>query len=196
MKEAEWLTSGDPVVLLRHLQGKASERKLRLFACAAWERAWRSHRGWEGQWRPKWEEALAYAEGKPREPFLAAITPEWAVWCLADADPYESASFCASVDLGNMEGCTPVPAAERAALLREVFGNPFRPPVAAGDWRTPDALVLARGIYDEQAFDRLPILGDALEEGGCFDPAVLDHCRAPGLHVRGCWLVDLLLSKG
>jgi hypothetical protein len=54
---------------------------------------------------------------------------------------------------------------------------------------------LARGIYDDRAFDRLPILADALEDAGCHDTAILDHCRQPGPHVRGCWVVDLLLGK-
>ena len=54
---------------------------------------------------------------------------------------------------------------------------------------------LAQAIYDERAFDRLPILADALEDAGCTDAAILDHCRQPGEHVRGCWVVDLLLGK-
>jgi hypothetical protein len=55
-------------------------------------------------------------------------------------------------------------------------------------------MLLARGIRQEEAFDRLPILADALQEAGCDDAVVLDHCRGPGPHVRGCWVVDLLLS--
>jgi hypothetical protein len=50
-------------------------------------------------------------------------------------------------------------------------------------------------IYTDRAFDRLPILADALEEAGCTDAAILEHCRGPGPHVRGCWVVDLLLDK-
>ena len=52
-----------------------------------------------------------------------------------------------------------------------------------------------RSIYDDRAFDRLPILADALEDAGCADAAILSHCRGPGEHVRGCWVVDLLLGK-
>jgi hypothetical protein len=54
---------------------------------------------------------------------------------------------------------------------------------------------LAQAIYEERAFDRLPVLADALEEAGYHDPDIVAHCRQPGEHVRGCWLVDLLLCK-
>jgi hypothetical protein len=50
-------------------------------------------------------------------------------------------------------------------------------------------------IYEERAFDRLPILGDALEEAGCDNPAILSHCRDGGDNVRGCWVLDLLLGQ-
>ena len=54
---------------------------------------------------------------------------------------------------------------------------------------------IAQAIYDDRAFDRMPILADALEDAGCTDRAILDHCRSEGPHVRGCWVVDLLLGK-
>lgn len=54
---------------------------------------------------------------------------------------------------------------------------------------------LARAIYDERAFERMPILADALEDAGCHNPDILEHCRGPGPHVRGCWVVDILLEK-
>jgi hypothetical protein len=63
-------------------------------------------------------------------------------------------------------------------------------------WRTPAVLQLAQALYDDRAFDQLPILADALEEAGCTSRDVLDHCRGPGPHVRGCWVVDLVLGKG
>jgi hypothetical protein len=58
-----------------------------------------------------------------------------------------------------------------------------------------DVLAIAQAISDERAFDRLSILADALEDAGCTDNAILEHCRGPGPHVRGCWVVDLLLGK-
>jgi hypothetical protein len=62
-------------------------------------------------------------------------------------------------------------------------------------WNDGAVVKLAESIYTERAFDRLPILADALEDAGCTDAAVLDHCRGPGPHVRGCWVVDLVLGK-
>ncbi len=79
--------------------------------------------------------------------------------------------------------------------LHELFGNPFRPVAFAPNWRTETAVVLASGIYAERAFDRLPILADALEEAGCEHADVLTHCRGLGPHVRGCWVVDGVLGK-
>jgi len=81
-------------------------------------------------------------------------------------------------------------------LLRDIIGNPFRRVTADLRWLTSTAVVLARSIYEERAFDRLPILADALEEAGCDNPDVLAHCRGDGPHVRGCWAVDLVLGKG
>jgi hypothetical protein len=49
-------------------------------------------------------------------------------------------------------------------------------------------------MYESRGFDRMPILADALEDGGCDEPSVLAHCRG-GSHVRGCWVVDLVLGK-
>jgi hypothetical protein len=85
---------------------------------------------------------------------------------------------------------------EQCILLRDILGNPFRPVALDPAWRTPAVLHLARAIYDDRAFDQLPVLADALEEAGCASREVLDHCRSPGPHVRGCWVVDLVLGKG
>ena len=63
-------------------------------------------------------------------------------------------------------------------------------------WRTADVLGIARGIYEDRAFSRMPVLGDALMDAGCDDPVVLGHCRGGGVHARGCWLVDLLTGRG
>lgn len=62
-------------------------------------------------------------------------------------------------------------------------------------WRTADVLGLARAISEGRAFDRLPILADAPMDAGCDDDAILAHCRSQGPHVRGCWVVDLVLGK-
>jgi hypothetical protein len=85
-------------------------------------------------------------------------------------------------------------------LLRDIFGNPFRPaPTIAPlwlEWNDRTVLRLAQTVYEERAFERMPILADALEEAGCDNADILNHCRGPNVHVRGCWVVDLLLGKG
>ena len=86
-------------------------------------------------------------------------------------------------------------AACHAEFMRDIFGNPFRPVTADPAWLTSDVVALATSIYAEKAFDRLPILADALQDAGCDNADVLDHCRSDGPHVRGCWVVDLLLGK-
>jgi Ran GTPase-activating protein (RanGAP) involved in mRNA processing and transport len=85
----------------------------------------------------------------------------------------------------------------QADLLRCLFGpSPVdRPTPLDPAWRTSTVEALARGIYDDRAFDRLPILADAMEEAGCCDAAVLAHLRGSGPHARGCWVVDLVLGK-
>ena len=87
----------------------------------------------------------------------------------------------------------------QVALLRDIFANPFRPVSFDPSWLAWNGgtvVKLAQGIYDERAFDRLPVLADALEEAGCDNIGILAHCRQPGEHVRGCWVVDLILGKG
>jgi hypothetical protein len=81
-------------------------------------------------------------------------------------------------------------------LVRCLFGDPFRPVRFDPTWNTTAALGLARTIYEERAFDRLPILADALEDAGCGDPAVLGHCRRDATHARGCWVADGVLGRG
>jgi hypothetical protein len=80
--------------------------------------------------------------------------------------------------------------------VRDIFGNPFRPVTADPQWLTPTVVTLAQTIYADRAFDRLPILADALEDAGCDEADILTHCRADEPHVRGCWVVDLVLGKG
>ena len=82
-----------------------------------------------------------------------------------------------------------------ADLVRDIFGNPFRPVAVEPGWRTEAVVALARAIYDERAWDRLPVLADALDDAGCTNAALLGHLRDPALtHVRGCWAVDLILG--
>jgi|SRR5579883_147568 len=82
-----------------------------------------------------------------------------------------------------------------SGFLRDIFGNPFRPVSVNLSWLTSEVRLLAEGIYQDRAFDRMPILADALQDAGCDNEDILTHCRQSGEHVRGCWVVDLLLGK-
>jgi hypothetical protein len=86
--------------------------------------------------------------------------------------------------------------------IREIFRNPFLPGALDRSWLTPNVTKLAQTIYEERhlpsgLFDnaRLGILADALEEAGCDNTDILGHLRGGGDHVRGCWVVDLILDK-
>jgi hypothetical protein len=88
--------------------------------------------------------------------------------------------------------------AVHCAFVRDIFGHHFHPVSMSSLWLTwNDGTVakMAQTIYEERRFTDLPILADALEEAGCTEPSILDHCRRPGEHVRGCWVLDLLLDK-
>jgi hypothetical protein len=84
---------------------------------------------------------------------------------------------------------------EQARLLRDIFGNPFRPVAFDPSWRSHTAVSLARSMYEGRDFTPMPILADALQDAGRADEDVLSHCRGDGPHVRGCWVVDLVLGK-
>jgi hypothetical protein len=84
----------------------------------------------------------------------------------------------------------------QVALIRDIFGNPFRPVTFDPAWRTSTAVALAGQMYDPRDFSPMPILADALQDAGCDSDDILNHCRDPdATHVRGCWVVDLVLGK-
>lgn len=100
----------------------------------------------------------------------------------------------------------PAELARQCDLLRDIIGNPFRlPPVlpsALLRWNDAVVVKLARSAYEDRLLPsghldttRLAVLADALEEASCTDPGLLGHLRSAGLHVRGCWAVDLLLGR-
>ena len=82
-----------------------------------------------------------------------------------------------------------------AGLLGELRGNPFHPVVINPSWLTSDVVAMCLGMYESRDFSAMPILADALQDAGCENADILDHCREPGSHVRGCWVVDLLLGR-
>jgi hypothetical protein len=153
--------------------------------------------------------------GKDPSGNTAAIAIAWAPhwnsdhhWpCIYSVCNYASHAACRFSELqgknkkqrkqNGLIGCRQEHAAH-AALIRDIFGNPFSPSSVRSHWLTwnDNTIVkLAQAIYDARAFDRLPLLADALEEAGCDNQEILDHCRSAGEHVRGCWVVDLILGK-
>jgi len=202
MTEGEWLAATEPTLMLEFLRGKASDRKLRLFACAWGYELWsrmsdeRSQnalitaeqfadglRGMDNL-RACWEEAWAARSNANTWATQAALT---ACYVGYDIDRAISQVNYEMVSVRRENGLP-----ER---LRCLFGNPFRPVAIAPDWLTSTVVALAGGIYQERAFDRMPILADALQDAGCDSEDILSHCRQPGEHVRGCWVVDLVLGK-
>src|SRR5262249_46629041 len=78
--------------------------------------------------------------------------------------------------------------AAQAALLRDIFGDAVRPAGLDRVWLTSTVVSLAREMYESREFTAMPTLADALQDAGCDNPDILDHCRGPGPHVRGCWV--------
>jgi hypothetical protein len=148
--------------------------------------------------QPGYDPAEAAAESVLRAADKAVAIPGWyesnddmhyAAW---------AAEFAACAIGGDRWPQSPEEQLERVAqlkLLRDIFGNPFRPVAFDPRWRSADAVGLARGVYEERAFERMPLLADALMDAECDSEEVLAHCRSGGPHVRGCWVVDLVLGK-
>jgi len=196
MTEAEWLAGTDPIPMLDFLGPRPGGRKLRLFGAACTRRAWGRV---AAPGRAAAEVAERFADGLATAAELRAArlackyAGVGAAWYAAASRPEVAARNAA---LSALAGCDP--AAERvaqAALLRDLIGNPFRPVPFDSAWRTADVLALALAAYEERAFDRLPLLADAVMDAGCDSDAILDHCRSVGPHVWGCWVVDLVLGK-
>jgi hypothetical protein len=224
MTEAEWLTGTDPQKMQEFLRGKASERKLRLFACACCFRL-------TELWGILVEDELAavelanqYADGGATREGLKSVRYDLSYiddyYGGSEAIRFHALDCVAAVPLGDVNGLAnriieyfendhhwteaEVVAEQEAErvlqceILRDFFGNRFRRVAVEPSWLTwNDRTIrrLAQAIYDERAFDRLPVLADALEGAGCTNADILGHCRGSGPHVRGCWVVDLLSGK-
>jgi hypothetical protein len=234
--ETEWLACENPQPMQEFLRGKASDRKLRLFALACF-------RPYRFMLVPETLEALEVAEklaegtvspGERKQARDRAIHASWnsdntlrhsrgpAKDCVASSlgrNAYEAAVRVAFVTrhLGVMSKKDwPADAFEvtefgprlvdwsagkreqeilQARLLRELFGNPFRPILPDPGWLDANVVGIARSMYEGRDFARMPLLGDALEDFGCVHEEVLDHCRGEVPHDRGCWVVDLILGK-
>jgi hypothetical protein len=211
--------------MLAHLGDAVSERKLRLFACACCRRIWRQIEGYRKDFGEQTVEmftapvpvAEAYADGQATLEQMHAASGwlgEIGEWC-SEGPEYAFMDCAGDVDrlrgvpawiteYGGLDGddLRAEPKAQ-AALLRDVFGNPFRPSSFPPAWRTAQATSIAEAAYEDRALsegalnvERLAVLADALEEGGCTDADLLAHLRSAGPHVRGCWALDLVLGKG
>jgi hypothetical protein len=125
-----------------------------------------------------------------------------AAWAATHQSCFEAARYTANTASACVEeGTRHVLEREQAALLRDVVGPlPFRPvslPPFLLAWNDRCVVKLATGVYEERDFssERMGVLADALEDAGCSDPEFLGHLRSPGPHVRGCWVVDLILER-
>jgi hypothetical protein len=196
MTEVEWCLCRTPHELVSGIPDAAFlQRKLRLVLCAV-SRTFQSD-----------EDAIARAEavelfaddGLPRPEILELRRPEFG----GDAFLYAAALEDFSLSLAserllnlwfamNMEkGWT----ALCCSLVRDVVANPFRPASFNPSWRTSTAVAIAQGMYESRDFGPMPLLADALQDAGCEASEIIDHCRGPGPHVRGCWVVDGVLDK-
>jgi hypothetical protein len=141
------------------------------------------------EWTHEWQDSLEITHAASRAATQAVAddasdASRLALWVLAKT---LNGEWEARYSLGQQKW---------TSLLRDIFGPlPFRTVTLNPAWRTSNVTALAQAIYDDRAFDRLPILADALEDAGCDNADILNHCRQPGEHVRGCWVVDLLLQK-
>jgi hypothetical protein len=209
--ESDWLASTDPQAMLDFLRDKVSDRKLRLFAVAccrsisdllspdpgmlAVETAerWADGQASEQDVRDARRRSSGFAD--------PGVFPKYAdafgVTVLSDR-AWDAAAQAARWASRYREEAGDAERATQSRLLRCVFGNPLRPVVLRPSWlawshgTVPE---LARAIYDTRAFDRMPLLADALTDAGCTEPDVLGHPRLTQEHIRGCWVVDLVLQK-
>jgi hypothetical protein len=217
MNEKEWHNGIGTKWMLEHVRGRASPRQLRLFACASVRRLGSVLQ--EAGLRAV-EAAEAFADG--RDSHEQALSSSSLAAGLLGAGPVKGVQGDAIRALEYMVANDPwdaahayvwvvarhngMPSAREAELaaqchlLRDIFGNPFRPVTPQPAWLTPTVTDLARAAYEDRlpagTLDpaRLAVLGDALEESGCCDTDLLNHCRQPGPHLLGCWLIELLLG--
>ncbi len=200
MTEAEWRECTQPWLMFGAVDGITSDRKFRLFACACYRVNW--HSLTDNLARNAILLAERYSDGlcSWEELHRAERSSHPACWHLpckggreAAWDVVDDAFLELIDDKEAFEKLAPL-----ATLFREVFGNPFRSiavdPSWLG-WQDSTVAKLAQGIYHNRAFDRLPILADALEDAGCDNADILAHCRSGAGHVRGCWVVDLLTGR-
>ncbi len=222
MNEQEWLACTDPEPMLEFIQSKSSDRKYRLFGVACVVRL--VHPDGYSALMPVLRTVERYTEGGLSDTELVAIgevipdTPDTTsiVWacrhlCLTDqsGNSVAAASSVYAADAASEASGeefnlrlhlrhTPTWGEERqhqSLLLRDILGNPFRPVTVDPSWLTSDVVALASQMYESHDFTPMPILADALQDAGCDDAEVLDHCRGPGPHFQSCNVLDLIIGK-
>jgi hypothetical protein len=215
MTEVEWLASIDPEPMLSFLAIDKLERKLRLFAVACCRSIWTAMP--DDFSRQAVEAVEQFADGmiglreldiawirlqrskgsETRASQAARVATDRGGWATAREVSQALASQAGSTAWDESQRMAAVLSEQRkqVCLVYDIFGDPFDPVTVEPAWRTWTVTTLAQAIYDARAFDRLPILADALEDAGCTNADILNHCRQPGKHVRGCWVVDLVLGK-
>lgn len=215
MTEAEWLACDGIPKLLKRSRAKSDGRKVRLLICAWCRRRWDVL---DECYRHAVEIGERYADGfatdaeieVARESARTGRQKIYGVYfAYARRIQFTDAASAANClvhnpfELGD-DGLARyrLGDAERAAekrtqrtILRDIFGNPFRPVKLEPAWRTFTVTAMARQMYESRDFSAMPILADALQDAGCENDDILTHCRGPGPHVRGCWVVDLVLGK-
>lgn len=189
MSESDWLAATDPSSMLQFLEGKASNRKLILFVTSVLRQC---------QTDPRREVAIRFEVAERFADGRMTVSQLRDVWGGEPSFP-EMPSFWASSLIqrevtGILVYALP-PGSEIGRRLGDIFGNPFRHIAVDPSWRTEAVVGLARGMYESRDFAPMPVLADALEDAGCADADILAHCRGDGPHVRGCWVVDLVLGK-
>lgn len=213
MTESEWLEATDPEPMVEFVREKTSDRKLRLLACACVSSLLPLAKLVPDQLRTALGEVELYADGattkaamkrvRERMEKARALTPSHRT--TADDFVCYAVEYSAR-DKGHLQavgysarlwgwGCSVYEPLPHASIVRDIFGNPFHPVTVYPSWLTPDVLALATGIYAGRAFDRLPILADALQDAGVDSDELLSHLRSDGPHCKGCWALDLVLGK-
>lgn len=213
MTESEWLTCADPVAMLASTAGKLSARKVRLFACACCRHFMPLSTG--EQYEQAIETAEQFADARTSKaamkrarqsvrairhnlPNSPDVHAWWVALWLVEVTNSENAFDGVAPEMQRLisQGLlTAKQAPPGADLLRCILGNPFRPAQIETSWATPKAVALANAFYDSPTVEGLPMLADALEYAGCSNEDILSHCRQPGPHVRGCWVVDMVLGR-
>jgi hypothetical protein len=204
-EEEEWLQTTNPRSMAGFVRGKGSDRRRRWLACACAEACLRDFNDNDALMAAL-RVAQRTADGPSENPDRLEVLERFRASEYFDwRDEYLPILACGTRE--DVERAPVVmfeqyafniyinPRAIVPSLFRCVFGNPFRPVAFDPRWRTSDVVGLARAIYDDKAFDRMPILADALMDAGCEEEQIIAHCRGDGPHVRGCWVVDLILEK-